>query len=122
MELTVDETKGIAYIRLSGLLSEEVILSAFDAAVADERYRSGMGRLWDFREADLSALDTLTIVAMAKHSTRFSAGINDVKVSFVVGRDLEYGLTRMFQAFSGDAETDVAVFLSMEEAEAWMTE
>jgi hypothetical protein len=121
MDLHFDQDKNIAYIRLSGHLSREVILNAFDAAVADERYQKGMGRLWDFREADLSGLSPSTIESMAKHSTKFPAGINDVKVAFVVGRELEFGLVKMFEAFSLDAMTKISTFYSMEGAEAWMS-
>ena len=121
MELRIDEEKNIAYIKLSGLLNEKVILSAFDLTVSDKRYRKGMGRLWDFRNADLSSLDSETIAAMAKYSLRFPPGINDVKVAFVTSRDLEYGLSRMFEMSSG-APTPIRVFRAMDEAEEWMME
>jgi hypothetical protein len=120
MELGFDESKNIATIRLTGPLDRGTILDAFDAAVADERYRMGMGRLWDFRDADLSGLDSATIAEMAKHSMKFPPGINDVKVAFVASRKLEYGLSRMFAAFSSRAMTSIAVFVTMDEAEAWM--
>jgi hypothetical protein len=58
MKLRIDEKKNIAYIKLSGLLSQEDILGAFDLTVSDKRYKKGMGRLWDFRNADLSSLDS----------------------------------------------------------------
>lgn len=121
MDLRFDQDKNIAYIKLSGHLSREIILSAFDAAVADERYQMGMGRLWDFREADLSGLSHSTIESMAKHSTKFPAGINDVKVAFAVTRELEFGLVKMFESFSLDAMTKISVFYSIEEAELWMS-
>jgi hypothetical protein len=44
-----------------------------------------------------------------------------VKVAFVAGRKLEYGLSRMFEFFSKDANTTIDVFYSIEEAEAWLT-
>jgi hypothetical protein len=121
MDLRIDEEKNIAYIKLSGLLSKKVILSAFDLTVSDKRYKNGMGRLWDFRDADLSSLDTKTITEMAQYSLRFPPGINDVKVAFVTLRDLEYGLTRMFE-ISSKAMTPIQVFREMEEAEKWMME
>ena len=92
MDLQIDEEKNIAYIKLSGLLSKKVILSAFDLTVSDKRYKNGMGRLWDFRDAELSSLDSETITEMAQYSLRFPQGINDVKVAFVTNKDLEYGL------------------------------
>lgn len=73
----------MGYIRLSGLLNKKVILSAFDLTVTDKRYKNGMGRLWDFRDADLSSLDAKTINEIAQYSLRFPPGINDVKVAFV---------------------------------------
>jgi hypothetical protein len=121
MELLIDEEKNIAYIKLSGLLSKKVILSAFDLTVSDKRYRKGMGRLWDLRDADLSTLDSETITAMAQYSLRFPPGINDVKVAFVNSTDLEYGLSRMFE-MSSKAMTPIRVFRAMDQAEKWMVE
>ena len=121
MDLRIDEEKNIAYIKLSGLLSKKVILSAFDLIVSDKRYKNGMGRLWDFRNADLSSLDSETITEMAQYSLRFPPGINDVKVVFVTSRNLEYGLSRMFE-MSSEAMTPIRVFRAMDEAEKWMME
>jgi hypothetical protein len=122
MDLRTDHAKNIAYIRLTGLLNREVILDAFDATVSDKRYRKGMNRLWDFRDADLSSMDSSTIAEMAMYSTKFPAGINDVKVVFVVNREMEYGLSRMFEAYSMDGMTTVSVFYTMDDAEAWLLE
>ena len=122
MELRVDQSKNIVYIRLTGPLSKKIILEAFDAAVSDQRYKKGMGRLWDFRKADLSALDSGTIEEMAKYPMKFPPGVNNVKVAFVATRELEYGLSRIFQAHSREGKTSVSVFYTMEEAEAWLSE
>ena len=80
MDLRIDEEKNIAYIKLSGLLSKKVILSAFDLTVSDKRYKNGMGRLWDFRDAELSSLDSETITEMAQYSLRFPQGIKIEKI------------------------------------------
>ena len=119
MDLRFDGEKNIAYVKLSGRLSKEAILQAFDTTVADRRYRNGMGRLWDFRDADLSSLPTETVTEMAQYATKFPAGINDVKVAFVTRRDIEYGLSRMFEMASR-SKTPIRVFRSMTEAEKWM--
>jgi len=121
MDLRIDEEKNMAYIKLSGLLSKKIILSAFDLTVSDRRYKNGMGRLWDFRDADLSSLEAETITEMAQYSLRFPPGINDVKVAFATDRDVEYGLTRMFEIAS-EAMTPIQVFRTMDEAEKWMME
>ena len=121
MDLRVDEERNIAYIKLSGILSKKTILNAFDLAVSDKKYKNGMGRLWDFRDADLSSLESETVMEMAQYSTRYSPGINDVKVAFVTSRDFEYGLSRMFE-MSSRSKTPIRVFRTMDEAEKWMME
>jgi hypothetical protein len=121
MDIRIDEEKNIAYIELSGTLSEKIIFSAFDLAVSDKRYKKGMGRLWYFKDADLSSLDTETIAGLGQHSIGFPRGINDVKVAFVTNEDVEYGLTRMFEILS-KTMTPTRVFRSMGEAEKWMME
>jgi hypothetical protein len=122
MELRTDEAKNIAYIRLVGPLNREIILAAFNATVSDRRYRKGMSRLWDFRDADLSSLDSSTIAEMAEYSIKFPPGINDVKVAFVASRKLEFGLSREFEMYSVDAKTTVSVFYTMADAENWLSE
>ena len=120
MKLSFDKKKNIACIRLTGSVDKETILGAFDAAVAHPQYTPGMGRLWDFRDADLSQLTTAAIESMTRHSQQFPPGINDVKVAFVATRGLEFGLARMFEAYSTDTRVAVSVFYSLEEAEDWM--
>jgi len=121
MDLRIDEEKNIAHIKLSGMLSKKTILDAFDLTVADKGYKKGMGRLWDFRDADLSSLESETVIEMVQYSIKFPSGINDVKVAFVTSRDFEYGLSRMFE-LSSESKTPINVFRSMDEAEKWMME
>jgi hypothetical protein len=121
MQLQFDQDKYIAYIKLSGRPTEEEVLGAFEAAVADQRYKLGMGRLWDFTDADLTGFETDTIRRMAQFSKKFPKGICDVKVAFVTDKMVDYGLSRMFEAFSQDAQTQIEVFRSIAEAETWMT-
>ena len=121
MELGFDEDKNIAYIKLSGMLSSKAILGAFDLAVADKRYKDGIRRLWDFRDADLFSLKSETVISMAQYSSIYPPGINDVKVAFLVSREIEYGLSRMFQMTS-ESRTPIQVFRVMAETEKWMME
>jgi hypothetical protein len=122
MELRIDAVKNIAYIKLSGPVTKDDILGAFDQAVTSDQYRDGMGRLWDFTEIDLSTLDSKFIPEMAAYSRKFPPGMNDVKVSFVVTKAMHYGLTRMFQIYSDmSAKTQIMIFQTIEEAEKWMT-
>ncbi|MGD2185465.1 MAG: hypothetical protein PVI71_05020 [Desulfobacterales bacterium] len=119
MNIRFDQTKNIAYIKITGPARSEEILKAFDIAVSSEEYKKGMGRLWDFIEADLSGIDSHTIRRMAQYSLSFPPGINDVKVAFAAAKTLELGLSRMFQA-SSEAKTPIRVFKTIKQAEEWM--
>jgi len=99
MNLRFDEKKNIVYIKLSGTISIKDIIKAFDRVVADKQYRIGMGRLWDFREVDMDAVQTGDVIKGSHHPQVFPAGISDVKVAIVTNRDLEYGLSRMSALF-----------------------
>jgi len=119
--IQIDEKKNVAIVTMSGKPDKDSVLKAFDETVRNERYRPGMNRLWDFRKADLSLLESSSIIAMVDYTTHFPPGISDVKVAFLVARKLEYGLARMFEAFSEDANTSVRSFYAMDEALEWMT-
>ena len=117
----IDEQKNIAYLKIIGAATSDGILQILDQAVSSEKYCKGMGRLWDFTEVDLSTFDAQTISKMARYSKKFSPGICDVKVAFVVTKTMEYGLTRMFQTYSEMyASTRVMIFTTLEAAEKWI--
>ena len=123
IDLRIDEIKNIAYIKITGKVRSKDILNAFDLAVSSENYKKGMGRLWDFTEIDLTSLESSAIPTMAQYSSKFPAGIRDVKVAFAVKNPMEYGLTRMFQTYSDIyANSQVMVFNTIKEAEEWMME
>ena len=121
MDIRISKKKNIAYIKITGPTKSEEILKAFDITVSSKEYKKGMGRLWDFTEADLSSIDSYTIRKMAQYSLSFPAGINDVKVAFATAKTLEFGLSRMFQA-SSEAKTPIRVFKTINQAEKWMME
>lgn len=121
LTIQIDDKKNVAIITMTGKPDKDLILKGFDETVKDERYKPGMGRLWDFRKADLSLLESSSIIAMVDYTTQLPPGISDVKVAFLVARKLEYGLARMFEAFSEDANTSVRSFYSMDEALEWVT-
>ena len=121
MELKIDKRKNIAYIKISGLLNAPEILEAFDKTIKDINYQKGMGRLWDFVDADLSLLDAEMVESIARYSTQYPDGIDNVKVAFVTNKPADYQIARMFETFSINANTEIAIFQSLEDAERWIS-
>lgn len=120
MELQIDEEKNIAYIKLSGLVTEKDILSAFDATVSSENYKKRMGRLWDLRIADLTSLSPASIERFSIYPSKFPTGINDVKVALVAVGHIELGIAQIFEIYASDSKTEVHVFEDFAKAEAWL--
>lgn len=123
MKVRIEESKNIAYIKMTGKVSSKDILDTFDIVVSSEKYKKGMGRLWDFTDVDVSSLDSHVMPQMAQYSLSFPPGIRDVKVAFIATKTNVYGLARMFQAYSDIyAKTQVKIFDTIEKAEQWITE
>jgi len=120
MELRIDEKKNIAYIKLSGVVTEKDILGAFDATVSSNNYQKGMGRLWDLRDVDLSSLSPASLDRFFSHHSRFQTEINDVKVALVATNHVEFGIAQIYELYASELITDTHVFHDIAAAEAWM--
>ena len=120
MDLRIDAEKDIAYIKLSGKVDKIRLLDAFELTVSDQRYKKGMGRIWDVRDANPSNLPPNTLMEIAQYPISFPPGINDVKVAIVTDKDFEFELAQMVQ-MSSFRTKEVAVFRSMDDAEKWVT-
>jgi uncharacterized hydantoinase/oxoprolinase family protein len=116
--IKTDLDKNIVYTKLSGLLSETIIINAFDYTVRHKDVNDEMARLWDFTGADLSGLGRTEIINIASHLKRAGIDTINVKVAFVTSGSLDYGLTRMLMAYY--RLENVSAFMSIEEAEVWM--
>ncbi|WP_146032991.1 hypothetical protein [Geothermobacter hydrogeniphilus] len=119
MDLWFDEKNNIAYIGLSGILDKDSILDALESTISCEKYKDGMSRLWDFRDADLSELKSSDILSIAIKSSELSSTMNEVNIAIVVKDSLDYGLSRMFQSYTNRTSQNM-VFRTVEEAEQWL--
>ncbi len=90
-----------------------------------ERYYVGQVTrfiLWDLTRADLSAFKTADIKEVAQCIVRISEARRGGKTAFVYDQSLEFGIGRMFQAYSqmADMPFEVQAFKSLVEAKAWL--
>lgn len=80
---------------------------------------AGRAAAWDFREAefDLSSSDVQDIA-------RFILGNQPTpppaKIAFVTGRDVDFGLARMFEVYRRSPGTEFRVFRSYGDAISWL--
>ena len=76
--------------------------------------------LWDFSEASLAPVSTEDILKIVEFSVRNVESRELSKVAIVAPRNLEYGVSRMFQSYGGKLPFDVSIFRAMDEALAWL--
>ena len=78
--------------------------------------------LWDVTNADLSSLQADQLREIAENMSRISEVRKGGKTAFVYNKPLEYGIGRMFQAYSEmeDMPFEVQSFQSFDEAKAWL--
>ena len=80
-----------------------------------------MNVFWDLQKADLSRISTEEVSAFMKYvSSQWGAG-GTSKAALVVSRDLEYGMSRMYEMMMGGATSSkIAVFRDIDKAKEWI--
>ncbi len=122
LEIEVDATHGFVWIRVRGRLP---MRAAIEAQARAARGHPGRHRLWDFREADLSdwfraELSSLVNSLGAQSAPAAGAGI---RVGAIATRDVEFGISRMFESMaSGALPMTFAVFRDEAAAVAWLVD
>jgi len=90
------------------------------AAEETARYRFG---LVDFLGADSLDLSIDEIRLIAEQDTLVAAIVpKGTIVAVVAGKDLAFGLARMWEAFAGDTEWETKTFRSRSHAQSWIRE
>ena len=105
------EKKGVLFICIEGDPTVSDIKQALDQT-RDESGYNHLSRLWDFRKAsfDFSAEELEEIASYAS-----AADLDPSRVAMLVGQDLSFGVSRMYEVYRRSPMTDVKVF--REEAE-----
>jgi hypothetical protein len=78
----------------------------------------GRAVVWDFRSAHFD-VNTSDIRELAVFVLEHQPVAPPSRVAFVTARDVDFGMTRMFEVFREDPATEFRVFRDYHEAVAW---
>ena len=117
ISINTEQYDDMAIIKGIGRLSFDDIVMALRYLYS---YQATGDKLWDCREASLAPLCTEDIKKIVECSVRNIENGERSKVAIVAPRNLEYGVSRMFQAYGGNFPFDVGIFRAMDEALAWL--
>jgi hypothetical protein len=112
----IDLALGLVRTREWGEVSDEDLRSLYDRIRADPAFKPSYRQLCDLRDVTriTSSVETLRFLAQLE---LFAPG---AKRAIVVGREVDFGLARLFQTYSEAEGGTVEVFRNMTEAERWL--
>jgi len=79
---------------------------------------NGKTAVWDYRDASFE-LSNSDIRQIASFVAREQPAIPPTKVAFVTPNDIDFGLSRVYEAFRKDPRTEFRVFRDIDEALEW---
>ena len=107
---------------VSGKLSVAEIITAFDQTLQQPSFKKNTHAIWNLTCADihhLSESDMLEVIAhMVASSKKRGAAY---KVAIVAPSDVNFGLSRMFEAHGSQLPIAISIFRSMEHARQWIS-
>ena len=105
----------------TGVLTPDELDSALRNAYGRSDYRPEANSLCDLREAHVEAFAGAEIRRIVDTVLKHRGAPPGARTAIVVGRDLSYGLARMFeQQLEAKSPSDVTVFREMDEAMVWL--
>ena len=119
IETTFDLTKDLTVAKATGRMTAD------DFRKWTSSYYNGTVTafvLWDISEADLSDLATTDLEDDALHTKNLANARNGGRTAIVTGNDLEYGMSRMLEAFYEveDMPFETQIFRDLDEARRWL--
>lgn len=117
----IDSDLGVVYVQVTGRLSPVDHARHLRELVDDPAFQAGMPCLVDWRDGDES--NTSDEVRMMADSVRRELSrLGEGRCAIVVRTDVQYGLTRVFTAFLGDAPLEFRTFRKIDDACRWLGE
>jgi len=122
MEFTISLKDGRMEVRTSGSTDLPQFLAMHESVLGSPDWKAGTPLLMDHRHLDTSPLSATDLLAIVDDVAARNETIGASKVAFLVGRNLEFGLSRMWIFNAGDRwKGQATAFRDKSQAIAWLT-
>jgi hypothetical protein len=111
---------GIVYLEYFGKVTSHHIIQSREAFLADPDYAVGMSFLVDLSGASLESLTLDELRRVGDHGRNIDERLGNHCTAIVAPRDLEYGVSRMFEILGERPNLRLQVFRDRGEALAWL--
>ena len=123
MEYRISFDAGPPYllIALTGDFDVRTLEECYREFLAHPSWKPGMDILWDCRRCSLISLDADGMKVIGKMTEKYREKRGPGKAAWVVEKDVDFGLSRMFEIINeGKIIFNFRVFRSMEAARDWI--
>jgi hypothetical protein len=121
IDCSIKKPTGPVVITASGPVKGKDIIGALVKMLQDPDFKKGMDALWDFRTVKSANSETAEIreIVSFVRANQEKRGTN-YRVALVVSTDIDFGLARMFEAYSHELPFDIQIFKDIKDAERWL--
>ena len=109
----------IAYLKATGKVTADEIITEGARMFADSEWNNGFHVLLDYRGITDLIAKTSDIEKIVHQDKRNEHLFNKSKCAIVAGSDFVFGLSRMWEALSGNTKITTMVFRSIEDSLKW---
>jgi hypothetical protein len=115
----IDPQRNLASLELEGALALPVVFAARERLCSDPDFRGHMNQLWDLTEVVEFDLDHAGLSSVIERQRRNEFD-RRMRLALVAPHDAAFGLGRMYEAMTGEAEFEVGVFRDRPSALEWI--
>jgi hypothetical protein len=120
VETTIDPEAGLITYKVTGELSLGDIRAAVEGLYENPAFRRGLNALWEIKEGSIGVTATELpelIELLQGLADKRGAGY---RVAILVGDNMDFGLSTVFQMHAYTLPFEVKVFQSRTQARAWV--
>jgi hypothetical protein len=119
----IDTEKQIRTHNVHGMLNVNELTRQLREIYSSPEYDPDMNVIWDLRKADFSAIEASEVTSFMEFVSKHWGQGGKSKGALVVSRDLDYGMSRMYEMLMEGATTStITVFKNIDEAKKWLEE
>ena len=116
----VDKKAEVMIHTVTGKMTVEEIKSSYESVRSRPDFQENMNSIWDIRDADASKFDSQDVIKVARYFETQTKNRAKYKTAVIVSRDLEYGLSKIYQVAAADLPAKIGIFNNLEEAKKWV--
>lgn len=122
IEYVIEPALNHATITFDGLFQFAEFSLGYQSMLNDERFYPGINVIWDARNMDMSSVRLEEIMQLAEFLKPFTQRRGGGKSACVVNAGAQQSIARLFEkGAQASITTDFRIFISMADAQNWMS-